>query len=347
MTDPHCPDCADADHACDLVIIGAGPAGLAAAVNAASEGLSTIVLERSPRIGGQASSSSRIENYLGFPLGLSGEELASAAGEQALRFGAKIHTGATVIDLRRLDDHHVQAMCESGTVYLCRTALVTSGVTYRTLDAPGTAELIGRGIEYGISPSEAARYDGRKVFVVGGANSAGQAALHLAEHGAEVTILTRSPLHKGMSTYLLDRILPDDRIAIWPGSRVAAARAKYTEPFGGPGILGHLVVANDNHVATHEADALFVFIGAEPRTSWAPQLRLDLKGFIRTGYDSGTRSYLETSEPGIFAAGDVRSDSVKRVSAAAGEGSMAVSEIHRYLANPTTLITPATEGIIL
>lgn len=334
MSHADCPECADADHACDLVIIGAGPAGLAAAVNAASEGLSTIVLERSPRIGGQASSSSRIENYLGFPLGLSGEELASAAGEQALRFGASIHTGATVIDLRRLDDNHVQAMCESGTVYLCRTALVTSGVTYRTLDAPGTAELIGRGIEYGISPSEASRYEGRKVFIVGGANSAGQAAIHLAEHGADVTILSRSPLDKGMSTYLLDRIIPDDRIAIFPGSRVAAARGD-ERTMG----LSHLVVANDIHVATHPADALFVFIGAEPRTSWAPQLRLDRKGFIVTGHSS----YLETSEPGIFAAGDVRSDSVKRVSAAAGEGSMAVSEIHRYLNQPTI---PATKGLI-
>lgn len=348
MTQPHCPDCAEVDHACDLVIVGAGPAGLAAAVNAASEGLSTIVLERWPRIGGQASSSSRIENYLGFAEGISGAELAEAAYNQALRFGAKIHTEATVIDLRRLDGEHVQAMCESGTVYRCRTALITSGVTYRTLDAPGTEALIGRGIEYGISPAEASRYEGQRVFIVGGANSAGQAALHLADHGAHVVILTRSPLAKGMSQYLIDRIADlSQNITVRQGARVAAARGEFKDHERGKAWgtrLTHLVVADEYGVTSLLADALFVFIGAEPRTSWAPQLLLDRKGFILTHTTTG-HSFLETSERGIFAAGDVRSDSVKRVSAAAGEGSMAVSEIHRYLAQPPT--NPATEGLLV
>jgi hypothetical protein len=219
-----CTHCANCDHSCDVLIIGAGPAGLAAAVNAASEGLGVIVLERAPQVGGQASSSSRIENYLGFPLGLSGAELARNADEQARRFGADIHTGAHVIDLRRLDDGHVQAMCQSGTVYVCRTAVVTTGVTYRTLDAPGVSELIGRGVEYGVSPAQADEYDGRRVFIVGGANSAGQAAVHLHDHGAAVTILTRSPLSKGMSAYLIERI-EERGIAVEVGARVAAARS--------------------------------------------------------------------------------------------------------------------------
>lgn len=323
MPSSHCEQCGHADHECDLLVIGAGPAGLAAAVNAASEGLSTIVLEREARVGGQAYSSSRIENYLGFPSGVTGDELATMAYDQAVRFGAEIHVGAQVIDLRRLDGQHVQAMCESGTVYVCRTALVTSGVTYRTLDVPGAAELLGNGIEYGISPTEASRHEGEDVFIVGGANSAGQAALHLAKHGAHVVILTRSPLAKGMSTYLIERIADSPRITVRTGARVAAAR-NYD------GILGALVIADDTGVLVLPADALFVFIGAEPRTSWAPSIKTDARGFIVTGGEY----HLETSEPGIFAAGDVRAKSVKRVAAATGEGAMAVQEIHQYLSQP-------------
>lgn len=335
-----CTHCANCDHSCDVLIIGAGPAGLAAAVNAASEGLGVIVLERAPQVGGQASSSSRIENYLGFPLGLSGAELARNADEQARRFGADIHTGAHVIDLRRLDDGHVQAMCQSGTVYVCRTAVVTTGVTYRTLDAPGVSELIGRGVEYGVSPAQADEYDGRRVFIVGGANSAGQAAVHLHDHGAAVTILTRSPLSKGMSAYLIERI-EERGIAVEVGARVAAARSIITEGGISPstikriesrGALDGITIASPDGVRYEPADALLVFIGAEPRTSWAPQLATDPRGFIYTGIDAlDDRLYLETSERGIFAAGDVRSGSVKRVSAAAGEGAIAVQLIHRHL----------------
>lgn len=330
MHDQNCVRCAAGDHRCDVLVIGAGPAGLAAAVNAASEGLEVIVLERCAQVGGQASSSSRIENYLGFPLGLSGAELAKSADEQARRFGAEIHTAAHVIDLRRVDSDHVQAMCASGTVYTCRTAILTTGVTYRTLDAPGVNELLGRGVEYGFTPGEAERWRDGRVFVVGGANSAGQAALHLAQHGANVTILTRSPLNKGMSAYLLDRIA-DASIPVWQGARVAAVTGVYDDANGAS--LEGVTVAMPETIRTELADGLFIFIGAEPRTSWAPQLLTDRKGFVLTGPDvpGDPRLYLETSETGVFAAGDMRASSVKRVAAAAGEGAMAVQFVHRYL----------------
>lgn len=334
-----CATC-DTHNSCDLLIIGAGPAGLAAAINAASEGLSVIVLERSSTTGGQASTSSRIENYLGFPLGTTGAELTTAAEEQAQRFGAVIHTSSEVIDLRPGDDGPV-AMCANGTVYACRAALITSGVTYRRLAVPGAERLLGRGLFYGSSPSQATEYSGRRVFIVGGANSAGQAALHLGAHGARVEVITRSPLAKSMSSYLLNRLedAPDD-ITVHTGARLAALR--------GDAELTHVMVANAATVATHEAAAVFVFIGAEPLTDWAPNVQKDIRGFVLTGpeawnttvsgwLDQTGPAYLETSIPGVFAAGDIRAGSVKRVSAAAGEGAMAVQFIHRHLDSLTTL----------
>jgi thioredoxin reductase (NADPH) len=351
-----CLDC-PGDHVCDLLIVGAGPAGLAAAVNAASEGLSVIVLERA-HVGGQASSSSHIENYLGFAQGLTGAELAEAAREQALKFGALIHAGAHIIDLRPDEYGNQQALCENGTVYRCASALIASGVTYRRLDVPGIEGLVGRGVEYGASPSTAEDYRDRRVFLVGGANSAGQAAIHLAKHGADVQILTRSPLFKSMSLYLLERIAKLDNITVREGARVAAVRGEYPQELSTrPGAvipyltehrLSHVTVSEPSGVTTELASALFIFIGAEPHVEWA-QVRTDPRGFILTGNDvplllsdladgkgernMHNRSYLETSLPGIFAAGDVRSGSVKRVSAAAGEGSMAVSMIHRYISS--------------
>lgn len=303
-------------HECDLLVIGAGPAGLAAAVNAASEGLRVIVLERAATTGGQARSSSRIENYLGFVNGLSGTELAEAAREQAIRFGADIHTGAEVIDLRPMDGGH-QIMCASGHVYQCRSVLIASGVTYRRLDVPGAEALTGSLIHYGVSPAEAAEYEGRDVAVIGGANSAGQAALHLAQHGAHVHIVTRSPLSKAMSAYLEERIAAEERIEVYPFARMAAARE------------GTITLAGPQAVWTQKVDGVFVFIGAEPRVDWAPLLDKDGRGFVVTGEDG--RQYLESSTSGVFVAGDVRSGSVKRVSAAAGEGAMAVQMIHRRL----------------
>ncbi len=314
-------------HECDLLIVGAGPAGLAAAVNAASEGLHVIVLDKSAEVGGQARTASRIENYLGFESGLSGEALATAAEAQAVRFGASIHHSSEVIDVRPTDDGRFQVMCASSQVYLCRTILIASGVTYRRLEAPGVDELVGRGVFYGVSPSQAEDYRGQHVAIVGGANSAGQAALHLAQHGATVNVLTRSPLEKSMSQYLIDRISASEKIAVQVGARVAAAHA------GDHGDLAHITVATPTDVHTQVAAGLFVFIGAEPRTNWATQLATDRAGFILTGNDieDGVRHYLETSVPGIFAAGDVRSGSVKRVSASAGEGATAIQFVHRHL----------------
>jgi thioredoxin reductase (NADPH) len=330
-----CPACPDS-HECDLLIIGGGPAGLAAAVNAASEGLTTIVLEKEPRVGGQASSSSRIENYLGFASGLSGAELTEQAEQQATRFGAELRTDTHVIDLRSIETGQ-QAMCQNGHIYVCRSTLITTGVTYRTLDVPGIDALLGRGVFYGANPSQAVEYEGRKVFIVGGANSAGQAALHFAQHGANVEILSRSRPEKSMSQYLLERVSKSG-VAIWRGARVAAVHSHDEQEVQ----LDAVTVATPDVVATHKADALFIFIGAEPRTSWAPAVDTDLRGFIVTGQDVGERprkpgvkkyerKFLETSVPGVFAAGDVRSGSVKRVAAAAGEGAMAVQFIHRYL----------------
>lgn len=307
---------------CDLLIVGAGPAGLAAAVNAASEGLSTIVLDRAPHVGGQASSSSRIENYLGFPAGLSGAALASAAHDQAARFGAEIHTDSAVIDLRATAAGH-QVMCQNGHVYECRAAVLASGVTYRHLDVPGIAPLIGRGVGYGVSPQEAEEYRGHRVVIVGGANSAGQAAMHLAQHGAHVELVSRSPLEKSMSRYLLERCEEHDLIDVRIGARVAAVHGDTHHH------LQRVIVADADSVDTLDATGLFVFIGAEPRVDWAPQIAKDPRGFIATG--GRGRLDFETNIPGVFCAGDVRSDSVKRVAAAAGEGAMAVANIHRYL----------------
>ena len=312
----------DGKHECDLLVLGAGPAGLAAAVNAASEGLHTIVLEREGEVGGQASTSSKIENYLGFASGLSGAELTEQARAQAVRFGALIHPEAPVIDLRG-EHGDFTAMCENGSVYGCRTGLIATGVTYRALDAPGVDKLLGRGIGYGLNPGEVEDYRDKRVFVVGGANSAGQAALHLESHGADVNILTRSPLEKGMSQYLLERI-EDSGITVLEGARVAAAR--------GEDALDSIVVARPDAISSEEADGLFIFIGAEPRTDWTP-VHKDGRGFILTGADLPdlSRDYLETSVEGIYAAGDVRAGSVKRVAAAAGEGATAVQFIHKYL----------------
>lgn len=302
------------DHRCDLLVIGAGPAGLAAAVNAASEGLRTIVLDRGLDVGGQAASSARIENYLGFPLGLSGRELADGAREQAERFGASIHLGSDVIDLRP-NGEGLTITCATGNAYVCRSALIASGVTYRQLDAPGVAERIGSDVFYGVSPAEAEAFRGAPVHVVGGANSAGQAALHLASHGADVTILTRSPLEKSMSRYLIDRI-EEAPIAVEVGARVAALSE-------GENGRAALTVAAPDYLLTQSTVGVFVFIGAEPRVTWAP-VATDGKGFVVTEHGHAT------SIPGVFAAGDVRAGSTKRVAAAAGEGSQAVADIHRY-----------------
>lgn len=302
---------------CDLLIIGGGPAGLAGAVNAAAEGLTTILLERAPFVGGQAGSSSRIENYLGFPDGLSGDELAGYAEAQAIRLGADIHTDAQVIDLRSADGVHT-ACCYAGSKYTCKTVLVATGVMYRTLDTPGIPDRVGSIVHYGLSPKEARAYADQDVHVVGGANSAGQAAIHLANHGARVVILTRSPLAKSMSAYLLERIQAHASIEVREQARIAAV---YDDS---------LMISTPGALSAEVTGGVFVFIGAEPRTDWAPQLEKDSRGFVVTGVGKKAAE-LETSVSGIFAAGDVRSGNVKRVATATGEGAQAIQYVYRAM----------------
>lgn len=319
-------------HVCDLLIIGAGPAGLAAAVNAASEGLRVIVLERSRVVGGQMRTSSRIENYIGFPTGLTGIDLATASLTQAERFGADLHNNSEVIDLRA-DNGHRKAMCANGNTYSCSVILVCTGVTYRRLEAPGADTYIGRGVFYGASPTQTAEYADQRVFIVGGANSAGQAAYFLASNGAQVDIITRSPLAKSMSQYLIERIDTCKNITVHEYARVAAVRGMRRR-------LTHVTIADPDGVVTYQAAALFAFIGADPQTEWAPDLMKDSRGFIQTGpdveQDGERRLFLETSSAGVFAAGDIRSGSVKRVAASAGEGAMAIQFIHKYLDSKET-----------
>jgi thioredoxin reductase (NADPH) len=309
----------------DLFVLGAGPAGLTAAVYAASEGLHTLVVERHAP-GGQAGTSARIENYLGFPNGVSGAELAAAAHEQALRFGAEILVGVEVVrgGRRRGEPHRLELM--NGSAFETRAGLIATGVHYRRLDAPGVEERLGAGVHYGASPNDALAYDGRDVAVVGAANSAGQAALHLAGHARTVTILARGDsLARSMSSYLISRI--DAAANIDVRLRTELERAD------GDGHLEQLVLRDrSGESTTLRADGLFVLIGGEPLTGGVEGwLRRDEHGFLVTGPDmragdpAGPRwplerapMILEASEPGIFVAGDVRHGSSKRVASAVG-----------------------------
>jgi thioredoxin reductase (NADPH) len=323
----------------DLVVLGAGPAGLTGAVYAASEGKRTLVIEvHAP--GGQAGTSSRIENYPGFPDGVSGSELADGAYRQAQRLGAEFLIGVFVVHARPQADGSVEVELSSGATIRVRSGLIATGVAYRRLDTPGIERLIGRGVRYGSPSGEAVGYAGRRVAIVGGANSAGQAALHLARHAARVTMLVRGDsLDRGMSRYLVDRIQRHDRIAV---------RTR-TEVIGGDGgeWLDSVAIDGPEGVQTLATDALFVLIGAEPLTAGVEGwLRRDERGYFMTGPDllgSSDRSwwplerdplFLESSQPGLFVAGDVRHGSIKRVAAAVGEGAMAASLIHSYLAAP-------------
>jgi thioredoxin reductase (NADPH) len=324
----------------DLMIVGAGPAGLTAALYAASEGLRTLVVEAIAP-GGQAGTSARIENYPGFPQGISGAELAASVHEQALRFGAEVLVGAELVTAAPANDGTVEVTLTGGATVRTRSGVTATGVHYRRLDAPGVDELVGAGVHYGSAPSEAPSCRDRDVVVVGGANSAGQAALHLAEYARHVTVVCRADsLAQRMSRYLVDRIEAHDRIEVRSRSEVLAAR--------GNGNLETVVIgdASLGEELERQADAMFVLIGAQPITfgveGW---LRRDEHGFLMTGPDllaDGARSrwwplerdplFLEASHPGIFIAGDVRHGSIKRVASAVGEGAMAVALVHRYLA---------------
>ena len=302
----------------DLVVVGAGPAGLAAAVYAASEGLRTIVLDGGA-VGGQAGSSSLIRNYLGFPRGLGGGELAQRAYQQAWLFGTRFRLTQRAVALERAGDRLVVRTAD-GVDVSARAVVLALGVEYRRLDAPGLAELEGAGVYYGASMSEGQALAGEDVYLVGGGNSAGQAALHLARWARRVTILVRrTTLATSMSRYLVEAIDAAPNVDVRYATTVVGA--------AGAGRLESLELRDADGVTTVPAAALAVLIGAHPHTEWLPaEIERDEWGYVVTG------PHLETTMPGVFAAGDVRSGSVKRVAAAAGSGALAVSGVHEYLA---------------
>jgi thioredoxin reductase (NADPH) len=321
----------------DVAILGAGPAGLTSALYAASEGLRTLVVEALAP-GGQAGTSARIENYPGFPDGISGAELAASIHAQATRLGAEILVGAELVGAMP-GESGVQLQLTGGATFRARTGIAANGVHYRRLEAPGVDELIGAGVHYGSSPSEAALCRNCDVVVVGGANSAGQAALQLANVARRVTVVCRADsLDDGMSRYLVDRIQTHSRISVRTGAEVTEAR--------GDQRLGSVVIREAAHGEQTEAsaDAIFVMIGGRPMTAGVEGwLRRDEHGFLVTGPDllrgderpawplARPPLFLESSQPGLFVAGDVRHGSIKRVASAVGEGAMAVALIHRHL----------------
>jgi thioredoxin reductase (NADPH) len=317
----------------DLVIVGGGPAGLAAAVYGASEGLRTVMVEREAP-GGQAGQSSRIENYLGFPAGLSGSDLARRATDQARRLGAELLTVQDAVGLRAEGAGRLVEL-SAGGVLSANCVLVASGVSYRQLDAPGFAELTGAGVYYGAAMTEARSCADQHVVVIGAANSAGQAAVHFSGYASRVTMLVRGDsLEKSMSHYLIEQIAALSNVEVRTRSAPVAAE-------GHDGRLRRLRVrAADGYESDLDVDACFVFIGAVPRTNWLDGVvARDQRGFILAGPDAQAAGWplkrdpylLETSVPGVFVAGDVRARSIKRVASAVGEGSMAVSLIHQYL----------------
>ena len=322
----------------DLVVVGAGPAGLAAAVYGASEGLRTAIIERDAP-GGQASQSARIENYLGFPNGVSGSDLSHRATTQARRLGAEMVLTRGVVGLDQRGPIHAVTF-DDGTDIEARAVLVATGVSYRLLEAPGLANLTGRGVFYGASASDAAAVKGDDVYIVGAANSAGQAALHLARFARQVVVVVRGDaLEKSMSHYLVERIDAATNITVRLQSEVTGAT--------GADHLETLTLVDRATGIEEEVKGnwLFAFIGASPRTDWLDgSIARDAKGFILTGPDvaalgGGASRWplrrqpflLESSRPGVFAAGDVRLASMKRVASAVGEGATAVSLVHMYL----------------
>jgi len=321
----------------DVVIIGGGPSGLSAAVYGASEGLRTLMIEGTAP-GGQAGSSSRIENYLGFPIGVSGDELGSRAFTQATRFGAEVVVTRRVCSIEAGSPWHVLTL-EDGVCVRARALVLSIGVSYRALKVPGIEQFVGAGVYYGAARTEALSTRGRSIYLIGGGNSAGQAAMFFSNYAAQVTLLVRGPsLAESMSSYLVDQLASRENIAVQTNEEMT-------------GVFGrtHLEEIDiydrvDKTTTRVHADAVFIFIGADANTEWLPEgLTRDDHGFILTGHDivpeearekeRGRDPYLlETSVPGIFAAGDVRHGSMKRVASAVGEGSMTIAFIHQYLA---------------
>lgn len=318
----------------DLVVVGGGPAGLSAAIYGASEGLRTLVVEREAP-GGQAGLSASIENYLGFPGGLSGSDLARRGLEQAQGFGVEVVAARQVSALRAQDPFRVVRL-DDGTELFCHAVLLALGVSWRTLEAPGCRTLIGRGIYYGAAAAEATACRDQDVFLLGGGNSAGQAAMLLSRFARSVTLVApEAEFADKMSEYLLDRLEGTDNIRFRPGCTVAEAEGERS--------LETITIEDveTKRRETVSTGALFVFIGARPETEWLDDaVARDEKGFVLAGSSLAGRaewtlerapSPLETSLPGVFVAGDVRADSVKRIGAAVGEGAMAIQHIHEYL----------------
>jgi thioredoxin reductase (NADPH) len=321
----------------DVVVVGAGPAGLAAGVYGASEGLKVLIVERSAA-GGQAGTSSRIENYLGFPNGISGDDLSERALKQAGRFGAEIAMTRCVEHIDPLADARYCVELDGGQRVSACVVLLATGVDWRILKAEGVDRFQGRGVLYGASRNEASNVVGKKVFIVGGGNSAGQAAVFFSNYAAKVTVLVRGKgLELTMSQYLIEQIACKKNILVEPYTEVIKAE--------GEDHLERIVTRTrppegEECTQTRNADALFIMIGAKASTAWLPQnLQRDSAGYLCTGRDLTSWPLqervpfpLETNLPGIFCAGDVRHDSIKRVSSGVGEGSMAIAFIHQYLA---------------
>jgi thioredoxin reductase (NADPH) len=322
----------------DLIIIGAGPAGLGGAVYGASEGLRTVVIDKEAA-GGQAGTSARIENYLGFPQGISGADLTRRATTQVQRLGAEILTAREVTGVRVEEPYKIVTL-NDGRELSCHALMIATGVTVRELDVPGIEDFIGGSVYYGAATSEAVHYKDKKVFVVGGANSAGQGAMFLSRFASEVTVLIRGDsLQTSMSQYLIDQIDGTDNISLMTNTEVTAVK--------GTDRLEEITVKNkkSGESETLSADAVFIFIGAVPHTDvLGDVVELDEAGFVFTGQDlirNGQRPRnwklkrdpmpLETSVPGIFAAGDVRHGVIRRVASAVGQGAVAVSLVHKYL----------------
>jgi thioredoxin reductase (NADPH) len=319
----------------DVVIIGAGPAGMAAGVYGASEGLAALIIERSAA-GGQAGTSSRIENYLGFPEGISGEDLTGRGFKQAIRFGTEVAITRCIEKISPGDGGYV-CQLDGGETVMARTLVLATGVDWRWLEVKGGHRLLGRGIVYGAARPEAVNVIGKKVFIVGGGNSAGQAAMFFSNYAAEVKVLVRGAgLNLTMSQYLIGQIASKSNIQVCPYTQVVSAEGKeHLER-----IEVRVQPPNESEQnRSYDADALFVMIGADANTSWLPsELERDPRGYVCTGRDLTTWKLgrhpfpLETSLPGVFCAGDVRHNSIKRVSSGVGEGSMAIAFIHQYLA---------------
>lgn len=324
----------------DVVIIGAGPAGLAAAVYGGSEGLKTLLVEKhSP--GGQAGSSARIENYLGFPRGVSGAELTQRALSQVSRFGVELLAPQEVQHIQLQGSYKILTLSD-GTEVKCRSLLIATGVDYRKLPAEEVHDFTGAGIYYGGAMTEAPTCGKRKVFIVGGGNSAGQAAVYLSQYASSVIMLIREEsLKESMSQYLIEQIEAEENVEVWPHTEIRKA-------IGEDKLEGLKLFNNkeDRHWVEEEVEALFIYIGARPRTDWLPiHIITDKEGYVETGRDlmqypdyakfwKAKRDpfLLETCTPGIFAAGDVRAGALNRVASAVGEGAMAIKFVHQYLA---------------